>query len=91
MARYPRKFTESERTALLAADVGTLYQMGVNAYLMGYPGRYGVFGLTVESCSIRVRRAQMQAPPGHRCIRNNEIVYFIVGTVSGTVPFRRSS
>jgi hypothetical protein len=55
LTRYPRKFTESERTALLAGDVGTLYRMGVNAYLMGYLGRYGVFGLTVESYSSRVR------------------------------------
>jgi hypothetical protein len=55
LARYPRKFTEAERAALLAGDVGTLYQMGVNAYLMGYLARYRVFGLTIESYSERVR------------------------------------
>jgi hypothetical protein len=55
LANYPRQFTATERAALLAGDVGTLYQMGVNAYVMGYLARYGVFGLTVESYSERVR------------------------------------
>jgi Aromatic-ring-opening dioxygenase LigAB, LigA subunit len=58
LAAYPRKFTQAERAALLSGDVGTLYQMGVNAYLMGYLGRYGVFGLTVESYSERVRASE---------------------------------
>jgi hypothetical protein len=58
LASYPRKFTAAERTALLAGDVGTLYQMGVNPYVMGYLGRYGVFGLTVESYSERVRASE---------------------------------
>jgi hypothetical protein len=55
LARYPRKFTETEQTALLNGDVGALYQMGVNAYWMGYLARYGIFGLTIESYSERVR------------------------------------
>jgi hypothetical protein len=59
LSRYPRKFTEPERTALLAGDVGTLYQMGVNAYVMGYLGRYGVFGLNVQSYSERIRSSQL--------------------------------
>ena len=58
LGKYPRKFTEAERSALLSGDVGTLYQMGVNAYLMGYLGRYGVFGLTVQSYSERVRASE---------------------------------
>jgi hypothetical protein len=64
LRRYPREFTEAERTALLSGDVRTLYRMGVNAYWMGYLARYGVFGLTVESYSERVR-ASMDAtfPP----------------------------
>jgi hypothetical protein len=57
LARYPRKFTEAERTALLSGDVGTLYQMGVNAYWMGYLARYRLFGLTTEAYSERVRAA----------------------------------
>ena len=55
LANYPRKFTEAERTALLNGDVGTLYQMGVNAYWMGYLARYSIFGLTIELYSERVR------------------------------------
>jgi hypothetical protein len=55
LQRYPRKFTDAERKALLGGDVGTLYRMGVNAYWMGYLARYGVFGLTIESYSERVR------------------------------------
>ena len=65
LARYPRKFTATERTALLAGDVGTLYQMGVNAYVMGYLGRYGLFGLTVRSYSERVRASMSTAPVLH--------------------------
>jgi Aromatic-ring-opening dioxygenase LigAB, LigA subunit len=65
LVRYPRKFTEAERAALLAGDVGTLYQMGVNAYVMGYLGRYGVFGLTVQSYSERVRTSEAaKSKPG---------------------------
>jgi hypothetical protein len=55
LTNYARKFTETERTALLSGDVGTLYRMGVNAYWMGYLARYGIFGLTIESYSERVR------------------------------------
>jgi hypothetical protein len=58
LAKYPRKFSVAERTALLSGDVGTLYQMGVNAYVMGYLARYGLFGLTVESYSERVRASE---------------------------------
>ena len=45
LAKYPRNLTETERAALLAGDVGTLSRMGANAFLMGYLGRYKVFGL----------------------------------------------
>ena len=58
LAKYSRKFTAAERSALLAGDVGTLYQMGVNAYLMGYLARYGLFGLTGETYSARVRASE---------------------------------
>jgi hypothetical protein len=61
LTRYPRKFTETERTALLNGDVGALYRMGVNAYWMGYLARYGIFGLTIDSYSERVR-ASVNAP-----------------------------
>lgn len=58
LAKYPRNLTATERTALLAGDVGTLYQLGVNAYLMGYLARYGLFGLTGEAYSARVRASE---------------------------------
>jgi hypothetical protein len=65
LAAYPRTFTEPERAALLAGDVGTLYQMGVNAYWMGYLARYGLFGLTADLYSARVRASEeaRRAPP----------------------------
>lgn len=58
LAKYPRKLTSVERAALLSGDVGALYQMGVNPYLMGYLARYGVFGLTAEVYSDRVRASE---------------------------------
>lgn len=63
LVKYPRKFTATERAAVLAGDVGTLYQMGVNAYLMGYLARYGLFGLTVEIYSDRVRASEVGKKP----------------------------
>jgi hypothetical protein len=57
LAKYPRKFSEAERIALLSGDVGSLYQMGVNAYWMGYLARYELFGLSIETYSERVRAA----------------------------------
>jgi Aromatic-ring-opening dioxygenase LigAB, LigA subunit len=66
LRRYPRKFTDAERKALLGGDVGTLYRMGVNAYWMGYLARYGVFGLTIESYSERVRASLTSGPGSER-------------------------
>jgi hypothetical protein len=63
LARYPRASTAAERTALLAGDVGTLYQMGVNAYVMGYLARYGLFGLDVQTYSTRVRASVSPCEP----------------------------
>jgi aromatic-ring opening dioxygenase LigAB LigA subunit len=58
LAKYPREFTGAERAALLTGDVGTLYRFGVNAYLMGYLARYGLFGLTAEAYSARLRASE---------------------------------
>jgi hypothetical protein len=63
MAKYTRKLTPVERAALLSGDVGALYQMGVNAYLMGYLARYGLFGLTAEIYSDRVRASEAGKKP----------------------------
>jgi hypothetical protein len=55
LAAYPHPLTDGERAALLAGDVGTLYRMGGNTFLMGYLGRYKVFGLDTASYSDRMR------------------------------------
>jgi hypothetical protein len=47
--------TNDERRALLAGDVGTLYRMGINAFLMGYLARFEVCGLNVEIYNQRMR------------------------------------
>lgn len=49
LARYPREFSEVERTALLAGDVRALYQMGVNSHLLSNLARYNLFGLDMQS------------------------------------------
>ncbi len=41
--------TDSERDALVAGEVGQLFAMGVNAFLLGYLVRYGLLGLTIDS------------------------------------------
>ena len=52
LSRYD--LTEAERAALLAGDVGTLYRMGANSFLMGYLPRYEVFGLSMRSYGERM-------------------------------------
>lgn len=46
---------DDERRALLAGDVGTLFRMGTNAFLMGYLARFEVCGLNVEIYNQRMR------------------------------------
>jgi hypothetical protein len=55
-----RDLTETEIAALREGDVGTLYRMGVNAYLMGNLFRFGVFGLTLETFNKRMRKEHAQ-------------------------------
>jgi hypothetical protein len=43
------RLTEREREALVAGEVGELYAMGANAFLLGYLVRFGLLGLTIES------------------------------------------
>ncbi len=52
VARY--RLTEDEKRALLAGDVVTLHQMGVNDFLMGYLARFGMCGLNVQVFSERI-------------------------------------
>jgi len=52
LARYA--LTEEERRALLTGDVGTLYKLGANSFLMGYLPRYVVLGLDLRSYGERM-------------------------------------
>jgi hypothetical protein len=58
-ALAPLDLTDEERRALIAGDVGTLYRMGVNGFLMGYLARYEVCGLNVESYNQRMRAVKV--------------------------------
>ena len=51
--------TDEERRALVAGDVGTLFRMGVNAFLMGYLARFEVCGLNVEIYNQRMRAVKV--------------------------------
>ena len=58
-ALTPLDLTEAERSALLAGDVGTLFRMGVNAFLMNYLPRFEVCGLNTESYNQRMRAVKV--------------------------------
>jgi hypothetical protein len=55
----PLDLTDAERGALIAGDVGTLYRMGANAFLMNYMARFEVCGLTTQSYNERMRAVQV--------------------------------
>ena len=50
-----KDLTEAERSALNAGDVGKLFRMGANAFLMGYLARFEVCGLNVAVFNERMR------------------------------------
>ena len=56
-ALAPLDIAPPERDALLSGDVGTLYRMGVNTFLMGYLCRFEVCGLTLDVYNPRIRAA----------------------------------
>jgi hypothetical protein len=58
-ALAPLDLTGEERRALVAGDVGTLYRMGVNGFLMGYLARYEVCGLNIEIYNQRMRAVKV--------------------------------
>jgi hypothetical protein len=58
-ALAPLDLTDEERRALVAGDVGTLYRMGVNGFLMGYLARYEVCGLNIEIYNQRMRAVKV--------------------------------
>lgn len=51
--------TEDERGALLTGDVGALFRMGANAFLMGYLARFEVCGLNVTVYNERMRAVKV--------------------------------
>ena len=53
--------TPQEKKALLAGDVVTLHNMGVNDFMMGYLARFGSCGLSVPIYNEKIRIA----PPTH--------------------------
>jgi len=55
----PLDLTGDERRALLAGDVGALYRMGANGFLMSYLARFEVCGLNVEIYNQRMRAVKV--------------------------------
>ena len=58
-ALAPLDLTDEERRALVAGDVGALYRIGVNGFLMGYLARYEVCGLNIEIYNQRMRAVKV--------------------------------
>ncbi len=58
-ALAPLDLTEAERGALIAGDVGTLFQMGANGFLLAYLARFEVCGLNVASYNERMRAVKV--------------------------------
>jgi len=54
-ALVDKDVTADERNALVAGDVGKLFRMGANAFLMAYLARFEVCGLNVEIYNQRMR------------------------------------
>jgi hypothetical protein len=51
--------SEEERRLLLAGDVGALYRLGANAFLMNYLARFEVCGLNGETYNQRMRAVKV--------------------------------
>ena len=58
-ALAPLDLTDAERSALVAGDVGELFRMGVNGFLMGYLARFEVCGLNVQNYTERMRAVKV--------------------------------
>lgn len=54
--------TDEEREAVLAGDVGKLYLLGANAFLLGYLTRFEVLGLSLPVYNERMRAVDGQTP-----------------------------
>lgn len=55
------ELTDEEREAVLAGDVGKLYLLGANAFLLGYLTRFQVLGLALPVYNERMRAVAGQA------------------------------
>lgn len=49
--------TPSEREAVVNGEVGELYRMGANTFLLGYLVRFGLLGLSLDSYRAKLRVA----------------------------------
>ena len=49
--------TDAEREALVNGEVGELYRMGANTFLLGYLVRFGLLGLDFNNYRARLRAA----------------------------------
>jgi len=58
-ALAPLDLSDDERRALLSGDVGALYRMGANGFLMNYLARFEVCGLNREIYSQRMRAVKV--------------------------------
>jgi hypothetical protein len=58
-ALAPLELTDDERRALLDGNVGKLYRMGANGFLMGYLARFEVCGLNVPTYNERMRAVKV--------------------------------
>jgi hypothetical protein len=58
-ALAPLDITDDERRTLVAGDVGALFRMGVNGFLMGYLARFEVCGLNVATYNERMRAVKV--------------------------------
>ena len=55
------ELTEEERAAVLSGDVGKLYLMGVNMFILDSIARHELFGIDRNSYLAQVRAAAAQA------------------------------
>ncbi len=58
-ALAPLDLTDEERRLLTAGDVGQLYRMGANGFLMNYLARFEVCGLNAETYNQRMRAVKV--------------------------------
>ncbi len=56
LADFP--LTDEERRLLLAGEVGRLYELGANSFLLGHLTRKNTLGVTVDLYSDRMRVAR---------------------------------